>query len=135
LHESRTVVAFRKTLALHQTAFLEHGVREEKAIGRHEIDAWICWTACQQRAQYSRGGALAGGDAAADGDDVGNLRRRVAQKTRGDAMKLAYGGNVQIQQTRKREIDLLDLGHRQRFIQAAQLRDVVRRKRHRRLTA
>src|SRR5882672_8061087 len=50
-------------------------------------------------------------------------------------MELADSADVEIHQSRKRQVDLLDFRHRQLFVDAAQLRDVVRRQRHRRTAA
>ena len=133
--QRRQVVALRKALLLHQAFALEHGVRQQEAVGGDEIDLRHVRPARQQRLQHARGGRLADRDRAGDADDVGHLGLGGAEEVLLHDEQPLRRRHVEREQARDRQVDLLDLLHVEAVVQRAHARHLVRRQRHRRVFA
>ena len=107
--QGSTVVALREALAIHDAAAFQFGVREQEAIGGHEVDARGALPAAHQFPEQSRHRRLADSDRASDADDEGCACRTGTEKSGGRAVKLLGSLGIQIEQTTEREVDLLDL--------------------------
>jgi hypothetical protein len=120
-HQAGAVVTLGEPLAVHDAARHEHGIREEEPVGGHEVHGRMPGPAREQRAQDAGRRALPHRDAAGQADDEGHLGRAVAEEGLGGAVQLLRGAHVEAEQARQRQVDLLDLGDRERVVQAAQL--------------
>ena len=94
---ARDVVALRKALPLHQPLGLQHGVREEEAVGGDEVDLRRRRPALQKLAQDAGGRGLADRHRAADADDEGHLR---IVRCRGNAASRGRGPASRSRRTR-----------------------------------
>ena len=135
VQQPRRVEAFGKALAVHQAAALQLRVGMQEAVGGDEVDARMIGPARQQRAQHAGRRALSDRHRSGDAEDVGHVAITAAEEAAGDGVQLLGGGDVQIEQARQRQVDLLHLLHRQIFDQTRQLFQVARHQRHRRVGA
>ncbi len=133
--QRRAVVALRKALAAHQPLALEHGIREQEAVGGDEVDARRVGPALQQRAHDAGEGRLAGGDRTGDADDVGDLAVVGAEEALRRLEQPLRRRDVEREQTGQRQIDLDHLFKRDRLVGRAQPDEVLGRQRQRRVGA
>ena len=133
--QRRQVIALRKALPFHQAFAFEHGIRQQEAVGGDEIDLRHVRPAREQRLQHARGGRLADRHRAADADDVGHLGVLGAEEFLLRDEQPLGRRHVHRQETRERQINLLDLLHVEPIVQRAHARHFVRRQRHRRVFA
>ncbi len=111
-HQRSTVIAFRKALAVHDLSTRQLGVRVQESVGGHQVDARMVAEPGEQRLQHTGSGRLADGDAAGHADDE---RHRPVRALLGLAEELGSGreealpgGDLQVDQTGQRQIDLFD---------------------------
>jgi hypothetical protein len=115
-----------------RTSKLSDPIRHEEAVRRHEIDSRVIRPPGEERLEQSRGRALADSDAAGDADDVRRLRFRGPQELRRRRVQPLGRCDSKVEKARQRQVDLDDLLHRDRVVQAAQPIDVFLRERQRR---
>ena len=123
--QRRQVVAFRKALLLHQALPFEHGIGEQKAVGGDQIDLRPRRPARQQRLQHARGGRFADRHRAGDADDVGHLAVFDAEEAPLREIQPLRRIDIDRQQPRQRQIDLLDLLEVEAVVHRAQPRDLA----------
>ena len=131
--QPRGIEAFRKALPVHQPETHEFGIGIKKAVRRQEIDAGMIGPAREQRAQHARCRALADSHRSRDADDERHFHIAVAEKLRRYGVQLLRRRDIEIEQARQRQIDLLDLLDRQLFDDAGKLLEIARLQRHRRV--
>ena len=104
------VVGLREALALQQPAALELGVGVEEAVGGDQRDVGVLGPVRQHLLQHARGRRLADRDRAGEPDHERRARRlRLVQELLLLAVQAAGGLDVQAEQPREREVDLLHL--------------------------
>ena len=135
VQQPRGVEALGEALAVHELALLELGVGKQEAVGRDQVDARMIGPAREQRLEDARGGALADGDRAADADDERHLAVGAAEELRRHRMQLLRGGDVEVQEPRHRQVDLLDLLDRELLDETRELLELALLERHRRVGA
>ncbi len=135
LNRAVEVVTLRKALALHQPVPFEHRVRKQEAVGGDEIDLRDIGPAGEQGLQHARGGRLADRHRAADADDVGHLGVLGAEEALLRDEQPLGCRHVHRQQPRQRQVDVLHLGDVEPVVERAQLGDLARLERHRRVGA
>ena len=133
--QRRQVVAFRKTLPVHDAFTLEDLIGQEEAVSGDEIDLGMVGPARQQTLQDTRRGTLADGDAARHADDIGHLVALGMQEPAGGAEQFLGGGNIEIEQARQGQIDRHHFGEIDAVIEAAQFIDIGLVQGHRRVGA
>ena len=133
--QRRQVVAFRKALLLHQALPFQHGVGKQKTVGRHQIDLGPRRPARQQRLQHARGGRFADRHRTGDADDVGHLAVADAEKLALRLIEPLRGIDIDRQQPRQRQIDVLDFLQVEAVMHRAQPLELARLQRHRRIVA
>ena len=133
VQEPREVVALGKSLSRHQPALFQHGVREEKPVGRHELDARMARPAGKQRLEHATRGALADRDAAGEADDERHFAVALAQETGGGAVQLLQRLDIEIEQPAERQIDVDHLLDGHALGEAAQVLELGLRERHGRI--
>ena len=133
--QRRQVVALRKALLLHQALPLQHRIGKQKAVGRHEIDLGPRRPARQQRLQHARGGRFADRHRAGDADDVGHLAIADAEELPLRLIEPVRGVDIDRQQPRQRQKDVLDLFHVEAVMHRTQPLELARLQRHRRVVA
>ena len=117
---SLAVVAFRKALALHQAARLQHPVGMQEAVGGDQRHPGVIGPASQQRLQHPREGALAHRHAARNADHVGARPHRSAQEVVAHARERLGRTEVQVQKPGQRQVDFHHLGQRDLVVDATQ---------------
>ena len=122
--QASRVVALRKPLAVHDAALLQHRVRVEEAVGRHQIDLRMVGPAGQQRLQDASERALADRHAAGHTDHVRHLRCHRAEERRRHPMQVLRRVDVQVEQPAQRQVDGDDLVEVDLLVDAAQLDEV-----------
>ena len=133
--QRRQVVALRKSFSLHQAFAREDRVGIEEAVGGDEIDLGHVRPARQQRLQHARGGRFAHRHRARDADDVRHLGILGAEKVLLRAEQALRGRDIEREQARQRQIDLLDLLHVEAIVERAHAAHLVGGERHRRVFA
>ena len=118
---------------MHDTARFELVIGPQEAVGRDEIDARMIRPARKKRTQNTRRRALADGHGAGNADDEGYASPLPAEELGRDGVELLRCGDVQIEQARKRQVDLLDLLDGKLFDEARERREIARHERHRRV--
>ena len=98
-HQPADVIALGKALARHESARFERCVREQEAVGRHEVDARVVGPARQQGLEDAGDRALADGDASCDADDERHPSVEVSEEGLGHDVELARCGHPQVEQT------------------------------------
>jgi hypothetical protein len=116
---------------LHQALPLEHGIGEQEAVGRHQIDLRPRRPSRQQRLEHARGGRFAHRHRSGDADNVGHLAVFDAEKAPLRVVQPLCGIDIDRQQTRQRQIDLLDLPEIEPVVHRAKCRHLVGFQRHR----
>ena len=115
-------------------ARLEHGLRQQEAVGRDQVDLRVARPARQQRLQHARGRALPHRHAAGDADDERHARALGSEERGGGAVQVLRRADVEIQQARQRQVDVGDLVERHPLVEAdeaSQLRLGQRQRRRR----
>ncbi len=121
------VVGLREPLALQQAAALELGVRVEEAVGGHQRDVGVLRPVREHLLQHARGGRLADRDRAGQADDERRARwLDLVEELLLLAVEQARGLDVQAQQLRQRQVDLLHLVEVELVAETAQPPDLVR---------
>ena len=105
-----TVVGLGKTLALQQPSPLELGVGVEEAVGRHERDPRRVRPAAHELLEDARGRRLADGHRPGDPHDERHAGRSLAEELARREAQPVGGLDVEVQQPRQGQVDLLDLG-------------------------
>jgi len=109
LDETLHVVALRKPLAVHDAALDQDLVREDEAVGGDEIHLRMVGPAREQGPQDARGGALPHRHAAGDAYDEGHVGRGVSEEGVGHQPELLGGRDIQVEQSRERQVDVAHL--------------------------
>ena len=133
--QRRQVVALGKALLLHQAFAFQDRVRIKKSVGGDEIDLRHVRPALEQRLQHARGGGLAHRHRAGDADDVRHLAVLGAEEALLRFEQALRRRDIERQQPRQRQVDLLDLFHVEPVVQRAQARHLLRLQGHRRVGA
>ena len=133
--QHRQIVALGKALFLHQALPLEHGIGKQKTVGRHQVDLGPRRPARQQRLQHARGGRFADRDRAGDADDVGHLAVADVEELALRLVEPMGGVDIDRQQARQRQVDVLDLQHVEAVMHRTQPLEFARLQRHRRVVA
>ena len=131
--ECREIVAFGKTLAIHETFAFEDLIRQEEAVGGDQIDLGMVRPANKQPLKDARGGALANRNAAGHADDIGDPGPLDMEKFLGGAEQLLGGRHIEVQEPRDRQIDRHDLVEIDAIIEAAKLIEIGLRQGERRV--
>ena len=119
------VVRLREALALEQATRLQLGVGEEEPVGRDELDARRIGPAGEHLAQDAGGRRLADGDRAGDADDERGLGGALAEEGGRHVVQLSRRADVEVEQSRQREVDLLHLVEVDGVAEAPQAGQVV----------
>src|SRR6516225_3951187 len=109
--QSGKVVAFRKSLLVHQPFALEHSVWEKKSVGGEKIDLGHIGPACQQGLQDAGCRGLADRDRAADADDIRHLGVLGAEERLLCPKQPLHCRDVKREQARQRQVDFLYFRH------------------------
>ncbi len=128
-HQRASVVALRKTLAVHQVSTTQLGVGVEEPVGGDQVDARVVIPAGQQCLQHTGRGRLTDRHAAGDADDerhrpVGILLR-LAEELGGRREQPLAGRDLQMDEPRQRQVDLFDLEQVDLLAEAAQADDFL----------
>src|SRR5450631_999152 len=118
--QAPTVIRLRKALALQKPTAFELGIGVEEAIGGHQLDPRCPGPPRQQLTQDTGGGGLAHRHRSGYSDDERGALRLLAQEVRGDAVQALGGSDVEVEQTRQWQVDLLDLGEVESLTKASQ---------------
>src|SRR6478735_7541449 len=118
------VVGLGEALALQQPPALELGVGVEETVGRDELDPRGAGPAAEELAQDPGGRGLAHGDRAGDADEERRALGLLAQEVGGDPVQAGGGADVEVEQPRDRQVDLLDLLEVEPVPEPAQAGDV-----------
>ena len=119
-----SVVGLGEALALQESPALELGVGEEEAVGRHELDLRRVGPAREHLAQDAGGRRLADGHGSGHADDEGRPGRALAEEVARHLVELAGRADIEVEQAREGEVDLLDLVEVDAVTEAAQAREV-----------
>ena len=133
VEEPRQVVALGEAFARHQSALFEHGVGEEKAVGRHERDPRMALPAREERLEHARRRAFSRRHAPGQADDEGHLVVALAQEVLGLAVQALRGLDIEIEQAAQRQIDVDHFIGRDPLGQAREILEVRLGERHRRV--
>lgn len=115
------IVAFGKAFAVHEPALFEHAIREQKTIRSDQVHARMIGPARQTRAQHARESAFADRNAPGDADNIRNFfRRRCAHKLVPGLVEMLNRRHMQVQQARKRNVNIFDFDQRDLFVDASQ---------------
>ena len=125
------VVGLGEALALQEVPPLELGVGVEEAVGGDELDPGRVRPAAHQLAQDAGRRRLADRHRPGDADDEGGDGERLAEEVAGRLPQAVDRLDVEVQQPRERQVDVLDLAQVQPVAEAAQPGDVVLAQAHR----
>ena len=103
------VVRLREALALQQAAPLQLGVRQQEPVGGDQLDARRAGPAGQELAQDPGGRRLADGHGAGDPDDERRPVAGLAEERRRGGVQARDARDVEPDEPRQRQVDLLDL--------------------------
>ena len=103
---------------MNETACLERGQRHQEAIGRDQIHFRMARPAREQCLKQSRCGALSHCDAACDTDHERDVRPLATEERRRRVAKVLRGADVEVEQTRQRQVDVGDFIERDPLVEA-----------------
>ena len=103
---------------MNETACLERGQRHQEAIGRDQIHFRMARPAREQCLKQSRCGALPHCDAACDTDHERDVRPLATEERRRRVAKVLRGADVEVEQTRQRQVDVGDFIERDPLVEA-----------------
>jgi hypothetical protein len=124
LHHPFRVIALGEALARHQLLFFKRAQRIEKPIRRHEVHLGMVGPSRHQRLEDAGESALADSHAAGDGNYVGATDDRPPEERVGDAVQIASGPDMQVEQTRKRQVHIGQLVERNALVDAPKREEV-----------
>ena len=124
LHQPPQIIAFRKSLPLHEPPFLQDPVGKQESVRRDQVYPWVIRPPAEQGLQDPGRRAFTHRDAAADADDVGHLGGRLAEKHVHDPVQVLCRAHVQIDEPRHGQVDLGHLVEGDHLVDAVQFLQV-----------
>ena len=117
-HQAAHVVALRESLAMHESARLERGLRQQKAVGGDRdrpADGSASATAAPEAVERR---CSSHGDAACDTDHERDVRALGTEERRRRVCKVLRRADVEVEQARQRQVDVRDFVERHRLVEA-----------------
>ena len=90
----------------------------QKSVSGNEFDMAMLRPTAQQGLQYTGGGAFSYRHAASDTDNIGNSLTVGAKKLFENSLTTQVRTDIEVEQTRQRQIDLSNLFQREIFVDA-----------------